>query len=272
MFDPHHVWIEAKQFEASMKIKIKVLNGLVTAAFGAFVVSGAYATNIVLDYGSAHSGVGGEFVVKSDGSAASTTFINATVANYSSLATYQGGFETFCIEYNEHFSPGSAYNYQISPAAIKGGTATGDPVSAGTGYLYSLFAKGLLASYVPAYSYSSASGAANLQNTFWFLENETIGLGGTPIVDPGTFDSLLIAEFGSLANAMLDTATSADFGLVNAASFGVAALNMGPAPTFPNQDQLIYQGGGFQVADGGTTLMLLGLAMGGMSLLRRKLA
>jgi hypothetical protein len=230
----------------------------------------AYATQIQLTYGSHHSGVGGEFVVKSDGTAASTAFVDATKAFYSPLAIYQGGFETFCIEYNEHFNPGSKYDYQVSPGAIKGGQTVSDPVSVGTAYLYGLFAQGSLGGY----NYASSTSAGNLQNTIWFLEGERKGLPSGPFVaNPGTFDSLLIAEFGTLDAAKLDSATSTSYGIVTAASFGVAALNLGGAPTWPNQDQLVYQGGGFRlVPDGGATLLFLGVAIGGLSLLRRKLA
>ncbi len=222
------------------------------------MASSAYATNIVLDYGSVHSGVGGEFVVKTDGTAASTAFVNATMANYNSLATYQGGFETFCIEYNEHFSPGSSYTYQVSPNAI---STPSDPVSVGTAYLYSMFAQGSLSGY----NYSSTTSAGNLQNTFWFLEGDQPSM-------PNTFLALLTTEFGSVAAAQGDSFTYNNGNVVNAASFGVAALNLGGiANNWPNQDQLVYQGRQ-NVPDGGTTLMLLGMAMGGMSLLRRKLS
>lgn len=238
------------------------------------MVSSSYAIDIILGYGSVHAGNGGEFVVKSDGSATSTAFVTSIVANYSPLATYQGGFETFCIEYNEHFTPGGTYNVQVNPngQAIKGGTTTGDFVSVGSAFLYSQFAQGTLAGY----NYSSSASAGNLQNTIWFLESERMGLPSGPFIsNPGIFDSLLIAEFGSLSAAWIaDSAFSSSLGsTVTAASYGVTALNMGGAPTYPNQDQLVYLGGGRQsVPDGGATLMLLGAAMGGISLLRRKLA
>jgi len=257
-----------------MKVNRRLLGGMVAAVIGVCMVTGVHATSIVLDYGSVHSGNGGEFVVKSDGTADSTAFVNSIVANYSSLATYQGGFETFCIEYNEHFSPGGVYNVQVNPngQALKGGLTVGDYVSVGSAYLYSLFAQGALTGY----DYNSSASAGNLQNTIWFLESEQMGLPSGPfIANPGTFNSLLIAEFGNNPAAWIaDSATSLTLrSAVTAASYGVTALNMGPSPTFPNQDQLVYLGGGRQdVPDGGTTLMLLGVAVGGMSLLRRKLA
>ena len=233
----------------------------------------AVPNQLVLNIGTPHSGVGGEFVVTS------ITGVGAGAgANYNSLAKTSSGFDTFCLEYNQYFNPGSTYYYQISGAAIKGGNAVSDPVSIGTAYLYGLFAQGLLHSSVSGYSYSSSTSAGNLQNTIWYLEGERSGTSGPYITDPGTFDSLLIAEFGSVANAKADSGLSTDYGTVNAASFGVQALNLGTTAngnsgTWPNQDQLIYQGGGFQeLPDGGTTLALLGMALGGLSLIRRKLA
>ncbi|MEI2727158.1 MAG: VPDSG-CTERM sorting domain-containing protein [Verrucomicrobiota bacterium] len=146
----------------------------------------------------------------------------------------------------------------MSPNAI---STPSDPVSVGTAYLYSMFAQGSLSGY----NYSSTTSAGNLQNTFWFLEGDQPSM-------PNTFLALLTTEFGSVAAAQGDSFTYNNGNVVNAASFGVAALNLGGiANNWPNQDQLVYQGRQ-NVPDGGTTLMLLGMAMGGMSLLRRKLS
>jgi hypothetical protein len=60
-------------------------------------------------------------------------------------------------------------------------------------------------------------------------------------------------------------------GSATAASYGVSALNMGGPPNFPNQDQLVYQK--VSVPEGsGDTLLLLGLAVGGLVILKRKFA
>jgi hypothetical protein len=239
------------------KTNNQFLKGLAAAVAAIVVTTGANADTIRLDYGWGHQGNGGAFLVTSidQGGDAATAW-----ANYSPLASSGHSFETFCIEYNEEFSPGGVYNYAVSPAAIHGGNAVNDALSVGTGYLYSLFAQGFLDASVYAID-GDSNAAGNLQRTIWFLEGE----GG--ILDPGTYDGLLIAEFGSVANAQLDL-----YGTLSAASFGVAALNVGDND-FQNQDQLIYQGLGRQVVpDGGSTLALLGLTMSGLSLLRRKLA
>jgi hypothetical protein len=197
-------------------------------------------------------------------------------ANYVAGVTSFGGngnFETFCLEYHEEFTPGQSYSYAVSPNAIHGGNNVDDPVSAGTAYLYSLFAKGQLTGYnyggnlsTSAQQTARESSARDLQLTIWYLEGEN------NTADPGTFDQLLKDAFGSVDNARTDGFISSVFGTVNAASFGVAAINLGDND-FQNQDQLIYSGGGYSpVPDGGTTLMLLGIGLGGVSLMRRKLA
>ena len=85
---------------------------------------------------------GGEF------NASSSDFVPATMG-YAAAATYNGGFETFCIEGNEYFNPGRTYYYSISQAAINGGISGGnpDPISMGTAWLYLNFAQGRLAGY-----------------------------------------------------------------------------------------------------------------------------
>ena len=72
---------------------------------------------VTMDYGSRHSGNGGEF--------------NAYVSRFwsrrdglrpdrqSTPPDPGTGFETFCMEVNEHFNPGSTYYYGISQAAIQ---------------------------------------------------------------------------------------------------------------------------------------------------------
>jgi hypothetical protein len=234
----------------------------------ALAAPSAQAVSIILGYGSNPSGIGGEFAVTpikagdAAAIAASQAFVNAIAANYDPLARFNGGFETFCIEYNEHFSPGAAYNVQISPGAIKGGKTDTDLISVGTAYIYSLFATGQLHNAVAAYNYNNTASAGQLQNAFWFLEGEGIA-------NPGIFNALLAAEFGNDPTAWKsDGVANASGNYVTAASYGVSALNMGSAPTFPNQDQLVFQ----RVPDGGTTVVLLGLAMGGLALLKRRFA
>ena len=80
----------------------------------------ASATSLILDLGPYQSGVGGEFNAYS-------ASLNPTSMGYSSATMrdvgHGMGFETFCLDYTEHFTPGGTYNYTISQAAIHGGVS-----------------------------------------------------------------------------------------------------------------------------------------------------
>ncbi len=180
------------------------------------------------------SGGGGEFSAVSTGG-----FIN----NYSPLAKYDPtgaapiGFETFCIEYNEHINYGVTYTATISSGAISGGSGGGispitpygsdtiDRISKGTAWLYSQFAAGTLAGY--AYNTTLAArqqSSALLQNAIWRLEGELVSNPVNP------FLASAITHFGSL------TAAAAD---ANGA-YRVVALNLFTTGAHPQhaQDQL----------------------------------
>lgn len=212
-----------------------------------FLVSNVSANTLILDLGPYHSGVGGEF------NAYSTT-LNPVSMGYSPLTManvgHGVGFETFCLEYNEEFIPGGTYNYAISQAAIHGGVPGGsDPLSLGTAWLYLNFAEGNL----PGYDFTNASNRTNaagmLQNTIWWLEGER--------ADPGngnSFRNLVVAQFGSAANAMAD----------NNGFYGVAVLNLYYLDGSDSQDQLVL------VPDGGTTSVLLSLGLASLFLFNRK--
>ncbi len=148
--------------------KIFLLLVISTASLTVFARSASALTmQLTLNYGSRHSGNGGEF------NASSPDFVPATMG-YAATTIYNGGFETFCLETNEYFNPGSSYYYAISQGAIDGGISGGnpDPISKGTAWLYLNFAQGNLAGY----NYSTGSGgdtsAAALQATIWWLEGE----------------------------------------------------------------------------------------------------
>ena len=259
-----------------MKNKNKFQIGLLVPAVGflLMVPSGHAAEYIDLSYGSAHSGSGGEFLV-TGANAAGVTWATGIAANYAASAkSGTTGFETFCIEYNEHFSPGGDYYSQPSSSAVKGGENIDDKVSVGTAYLYKMFATGSLPGYL-----NNAASAAALQQTLWFLEEERTSLPGGPLItNPGTWDSLLIGAFGSVYDAMQDEASYRGGAPVGASAFEVYALNLDPSngnpltSTWSAQDQLVYKGGGLQTPDGGSTLILLGMTLSGLTLLKRKFA
>src|ERR1017187_8366078 len=71
---------------------------------------------------------------------------------FTAVTSGLGTFQTFCIEYNEEFYPGSTYNYKQNTGAVAGGAGafaidpnTGlamDNISIGTAWLYSQFRNG----------------------------------------------------------------------------------------------------------------------------------
>jgi hypothetical protein len=86
-----------------------------------------------------YSGNGGEFNITG------TPF----TGNYDPKAIVENGFETFCLEKNEYITIGGKYYYTVSDSAIRGGVGgpSPDPISIGTAWLYSQFARGTLQNY-----------------------------------------------------------------------------------------------------------------------------
>ncbi|MDX2118690.1 MAG: hypothetical protein SFY96_10955 [Planctomycetota bacterium] len=107
---------------------------------------------------------------------------NATYSNLgvTPLSINGGGvfFETFCLEKNEYFNYGQAYNVTIDTYADAGGISgqvgSVDPLDERTAYLYYAFITGTLTGYdyANAFNLRQTQGLA-LQNAIWFLEGET---------------------------------------------------------------------------------------------------
>jgi hypothetical protein len=181
-----------------------------------------------------------------------------------------GGFQTFCVEYNEHFYPGTTYWASISDRATYGSQyPTGDPISIGTAWLYSQFAAGTLGQSTPSpsdnYNYTSGSGrvasAGLLQQAIWFLEGETGGV-----------DNLYVA----LARATLHLGNAGLQGDQGGAyEYGVRALNMWSSATTHNQstaiqDQLVVVPEPTTIIAG--ALLLLPFGVSTLRILRKKRA
>ena len=128
-----------------MKKKLLLIPFTIIASVAVFgPMASANTMQLTLDYGSRHSGDGGEFNASSpDFAPAAMGYAPQTIYNAGSGT----GFETFCVEYNEHFTPGSTLYYGISQGAINGGISGGNPdfISKGTAWLYLQFATGQLA-------------------------------------------------------------------------------------------------------------------------------
>ncbi|MBL8764984.1 MAG: hypothetical protein JNM07_12010 [Phycisphaerae bacterium] len=134
----------------------------------------ANAASVRMDYGTYHSGNGGEF---------KATPIAFPFTPRSLVG--DGTFSTFCLETNEYFSPGSTYHVTFDPYAIKGGTGGGnpDPLSDESAYLYLKFITGTLNdfNYADAGGTRASVSSAALQAALWSLEDET---GATANLNP----------------------------------------------------------------------------------------
>jgi hypothetical protein len=192
--------------------------------------------------------------------------LEVVLGNYNALATSGGGtrFWTFCLERQEVYQSGKTYNAESSSAASSGP----DPISAGTAYLYQQFATGNLGSLVANFDYLNVNnGGLRLQNSIWALEGE-LSIGNLD----ADLKSLLLTQFGTEAAYLADYSGS-EVGVLNLTKFtGTNGDSLGGTA---RQDQLVYWGPApdpgppVSVPDGGATLLLLGLSLGGLGACRR---
>ncbi len=281
-----------------MLIPFRKSLGTVAAGIAAlcFGYPSAFAnTNVELIAGSGYSspanpyqsGNGGEFtalMVSSSGHAESWV-----PEGYSSLATYTyhsgsisglTGFETFCVEYNNEFTPGpgTSYNYEMTEY-IQGNNPNpdnGTKLSVGVAWLYSQFAQGELSGYNYTNATDRKTDAGLLQDTIWSL----LGMGGYTIDTSDIFTDDVLEEFDPGFNpthhttAQLNTAIADAEKAATDGEFGVLVLDLttgsGRSETF-NQDQLIYVAGN-NVPDNGMTALWVGAALIGLALSGRRLA
>ena len=152
------------------------MNRFVFASVIAAICGSAIGQTVVISQGAYSFGIGGEFNASLSGTSLAPVSL-----------TGSGSFETFCLEYSEHFQPGGTYYYTIDTAAYggAGGAVDGsDPLDERTAYLYNAFISGTLAGY----DYSNALGqraadAGALQNAIWYLEQENASLDSALAVD-----------------------------------------------------------------------------------------
>ena len=158
----------------------------------------------------------------------------------------------------ETINANTTYDAVKSQNAVWGSVGpAGDPLSVGTGWLYSQFARaswtaGLSYDYTnPGRSTGAGSSADLLQLAIWWLEGEnSVAYNAGNLYMKGVVD-----KFGSEALAKANGSWN----------YGVYAVNLTAVTTGARaQDGLIY------VPDGGMTLMLLGVGLGGLALTNRR--
>lgn len=93
-----------------------------------------------------------------------------------------GGFETFCVEMNEHVRFNSTFYVKFSGAAVNGGVggqeppgSNSDPLDPMTAYLYTNF----ITHSLTGYDYTTGAGriasADAMQYVIWYIEDEITG-------------------------------------------------------------------------------------------------
>jgi len=278
----------------------RLRSSLLTTALLAGLASNAFAGNIIINgHTNYRDGVGGEFNVRpSDQGGAQLLGVLSdqyTTVNGTDFPSADGtrlnvgfggvvGFQTFCLEYNEYFTLGGEYHAAISTAAERGGlggqtSPNSDPLSAGSGYLYTLFATGSLTGYTytdgsgPEADGQRAQSAEKLQKAFWYLENEMAFDAAGGLANPFLLTAL--TKFGNPYSdfyATRDAARADNNGAYDVMVLNIWTENASGDVTQYNQSQLIMVSPPTtrKVPDGGATLMLLGLGLSGVAWLRRK--
>ena len=194
-------------------------------------------------YGGGHGG--GEFNISP----------NFTGATYGADVAIFGGFETFCVQANIDITVPGAYNATLS-ATDSSGTA----LSAGTAYLYFLFAteNGSLGyNYTPGAPRTAS--ANSLQQAIWLLQGQS----GPNVVDTlagNSFAQQAITHFGSQSAAL-----AANSSLVNPLSVRIVQLTDARQNPVQNMLALIPS-----VPDGGSALIMMGMGLSTLALFARK--
>lgn len=153
------------------------------------------------DYGNLRRGSGGEFTFllpENNG------WSQSPLDYYNSAGLDNGGFQTFCLESNEHLWQNTTYIAELSLQAKNGGTTIGfDNISKGTGWLYEQFVGGTLEGYVYDNPLDRTYSAESLQKAFWFLEDESMG-------EHNEFVTLAVGNFSNGLNEAKSDYTELD--------------------------------------------------------------
>jgi hypothetical protein len=240
-------------------------------------------------------GSGGEFTVYNiqnqsglgiNNDAYSATAPTKNVPNpFPSGTPIENSFQTFCLEQSEDaIMTGTNYFVVGSAASAGGGGSIGgqDPISKGTAWLYSLFAKGelivpstafnLAGNYFSSVAPARKTEADYLQRAIWWLEEESPGDPTLQAKNP--YYQAALAHFADQAGGAKAHAREGFLGVyvlnnfrseLSRNKFVTEKSIKNIAHSERGQDFLIYY-----VPDGGSTAMLLGGALMALGALRRR--
>jgi len=201
---------------------------------------------------------GGEFTFTTGG--LDTSLYAGTTINQVSTTSYGNTFQTFCVENQVVYSPGTTYSAVLSQYSPKD---SNHALTLGAAWLYWQFATGVLQSY----DYTNTSTGRNntaglLQQEIWYLMGQTQA-GFNPNND--VFNTLATNAIG--ASNLLNASNGA---------FGVYVLNLYTDSTHQTevQDQLVLAGPNDEGLPAPTPIpaaaWLLGSGLMGLLGLRRK--
>ena len=187
------------------------------------------------------------------------------LGNYAPGAIVNQGFETFCMETGVEFSPGATYYYTLgnmTQPTTGGGQGSGLKLTAGVADLYYQFAKGTLAGF--DYNDLSVGGGRQtdadlLQSAIWLLQ------GGQTFGSYPSGNNKFLTEAILLAGGINGTLADAEADYTGS-TVQILQLWSNSDDTGAAQNQLVL------VPDGGLTVSLLGGALIGLQVLRRKLS
>jgi hypothetical protein len=231
---------------------IRALAATAVALAASYLAHGDTVTLDVSPYGDLNGYGGGEFTALNT---------NLSTSSYAASALIGGGFETFCMAYNEEFVPGNwggpNYSFSLGNAVLSNVGAPPEYLTAGTAWLYSQFASGTLAGYDYSTGPSSnrALDAEELQLALWWLQSSP-GAPAPNVGDPFVTD--VLNAFGGSVSSAMSAANSTD-------SDGVSIMVLTNTDGSYAQPQLYYN-----VPDNGTTVALLGIGLVAMFALKRR--
>lgn len=203
---------------------------------------------------------------------------------FSMVSPQLGPFKTFCIEYSEHISLSTTYDFTINSSAVNGGPTTSlptvpfgstsgaDALSVGTAYLFNLFATGNLPAPTGTGNYVTGSHQGLLQQAFWWLEGESADPNYSSSSTSGLANPYVNLAVAALGGSVPDVRQSAAPG-----QYGVYALNLTVGIPGPgHQDQLFFDPSfvpppPINAPDSGATLSLLGISASALLVWSRKI-